>query len=54
MWDHSHGGSADLCTGQIEPSYAPDVNLIGATGPRPLSERCRRERSAPAGSVRLF
>ncbi|MFF8414607.1 lipase family protein [Streptomyces omiyaensis] len=38
VWGHSQGGHAALWTGQIAPSYAPDVPLAGVAALAPASD----------------
>jgi alpha-beta hydrolase superfamily lysophospholipase len=37
VWGHSQGGGAALWTGQLAPTYAPDVNVIGVAALAPAS-----------------
>ena len=37
VWGHSQGGHAALWTGQLQPSYAPDVTLAGVAALAPAS-----------------
>jgi len=37
VWGHSQGGHAALWTGQIQPSYAPDVPLLGVAAMAPAA-----------------
>lgn len=41
VWGHSQGGHAALWTGQIQPSYAPDVPLDGVAALAPASDLTR-------------
>ena len=38
VWGHSQGGSAALWTGQLAPTYAPDVNVIGVAALAPAAD----------------
>jgi alpha-beta hydrolase superfamily lysophospholipase/uncharacterized membrane protein HdeD (DUF308 family) len=38
VWGHSQGGHAALWTGQIQPTYAPDVPLAGVAALAPASD----------------
>lgn len=38
VWGHSQGGGATLWTGQIAPTYAPDVPLAGVAALAPASD----------------
>lgn len=38
VWGHSQGGHAALWTGQLQPSYAPDVPLSGVAAMAPASD----------------
>lgn len=38
VWGHSQGGGAALWTGQLQPSYAPDVPLAGVAAMAPASD----------------
>ena len=38
VWGHSQGGGAALWTGQLAPTYAPDVNVIGVAALAPAAD----------------
>ncbi len=38
VWGHSQGGGAALWTGQVQPTYAPDVPLAGVAALAPASD----------------
>src|SRR6185503_18627229 len=38
LWGHSQGGHAALFAGQLAPSYAPDLHVVGVIGGAPASE----------------
>jgi acetyl esterase/lipase len=38
VWGHSQGGHAALWTGQIAPTYAPDVSVVGVVALAPASD----------------
>ena len=38
MYGHSQGGQAALFAGEIAPSYAPDLHLLGVTAVAPVSD----------------
>jgi pimeloyl-ACP methyl ester carboxylesterase len=37
-WGHSQGGQAALFSGQLAPSYAPDLHLVGVAAAAPATE----------------
>jgi len=54
VWGHSQGGHAALWTGQVQPSYAPDVPLAGVAAMAPASDVVGLTQHLPAvtgGSV---
>lgn len=38
VWGHSQGGGAALWTGQLQPTYAPDISLEGVAAIAPTSD----------------
>jgi pimeloyl-ACP methyl ester carboxylesterase len=38
LWGHSQGGQASLFAGQMAPSYAPELHLVGAAAAAPAGE----------------
>jgi len=38
VWGHSQGGHAALFTGQLAPTYAPDLDLVGVAAAAPATE----------------
>lgn len=54
VWGHSQGGHAALWTGQLQPSYAPDIPLAGVAAMAPASDTVALTRHLPevtGGSV---
>src|SRR5690606_2378075 len=37
VWGHSQGGHAALWTGQLAPTYAPDLEIVGVAALAPAS-----------------
>src|SRR5204863_7368111 len=38
VWGHSQGGQAAAFTAELQPTYAPDVQLVGAVAGAPASD----------------
>lgn len=38
VWGHSQGGHASLFTGEVAPSYAPELNLLGIAAGAPVPD----------------
>jgi alpha-beta hydrolase superfamily lysophospholipase len=38
VWGHSQGGGAAMWTGQLAPTYAPDVNVVGVAALAPAAD----------------
>jgi pimeloyl-ACP methyl ester carboxylesterase len=38
VWGHSQGGGASAFTAELQPTYAPDINLVGAIAGAPPAE----------------
>jgi pimeloyl-ACP methyl ester carboxylesterase len=38
VWGHSQGGGAAAFTAELQPTYAPDVDLVGAIAGAPVAE----------------
>ncbi len=38
VWGHSQGGQAAAFTAELQPTYAPDVHLVGAVAGAPASD----------------
>lgn len=54
VWGHSQGGHASLFTGQITPSYAPELHLVGVAAGAPstnLEELLRVNVETPVGRI---
>ena len=54
VWGHSQGGQASLFTGQVAPSYAPDLHLVGVAAgapPTDLENLFRVNIETPVGRI---
>lgn len=54
LWGHSQGGHAVLFAGQLAPTYAPDLDLVGVAAAAPatsLGELLRRDIGGLTGNV---
>jgi acetyl esterase/lipase len=54
VWGHSQGGHAALWVGQLAPTYAPDVRLVGVAALAPATElpaMLRRIQGTPVGGI---
>jgi alpha-beta hydrolase superfamily lysophospholipase len=54
LWGQSQGGHAALFAGQIAPSYAPDLQLVGvaaASPPTDLTTIIKADLGSPAGNI---
>ena len=54
VWGHSQGGHASLFTGQLAPTYAPDLRLVGVAAgapPTDLEELFRVNIQTPVGRI---
>ena len=54
VWGESQGGHAALWTAQIQPTYAPDLELVGAVAAAPTTDLKANLRQAPNATVRTF
>jgi pimeloyl-ACP methyl ester carboxylesterase len=53
-WGHSQGGGAALFAAELAPTYAPELNVIGAMAGAPAAEFGRLESSLDAGPYAGF
>jgi pimeloyl-ACP methyl ester carboxylesterase len=54
LWGHSQGGHAALFAGQLAPTYAPDLDVVGVAAAAPatsLAELLRRDVGGVSGNV---
>ncbi|WGX98581.1 lipase family protein [Nocardioides sp. L-11A] len=57
VWGHSQGGHGALWAGQLAPSYAPDLDVVGtaalspASNPRAIADRVVARPGAPGASL---
>ena len=54
VWGESQGGHAALWTAQVQPSYAPELQLVGAVAAAPPTDLAANLRQAPNATVRTF
>ena len=55
VWGHSQGGQSALFTGQVAPSYAPELELLGVVATAPAAELTRiLERDLPTITGRVL
>jgi pimeloyl-ACP methyl ester carboxylesterase len=54
VWGESQGGHAALWTARLQPSYAPDLTLVGAAAAAPPTDLKANLRQAPNATVRTF
>ncbi len=54
VWGESQGGHAALWTAQVQPTYAPDLELVGAVAAAPPTDLKANLRQAPNATVRTF
>ena len=54
VWGHSQGGHAVLWSGELAPTYAPDLKLVGVAAAAPaidLAKLFKDDHSTPAGKI---
>ena len=54
VWGESQGGHAALWTAQAQPTYAPNLELVGAVAAAPPTDLQANLRQAPNATVRTF
>ncbi len=54
VWGESQGGHAALWTAQVSPSYAPELQLIGAAAAAPPTNLIENLRQSPNKTVKTF
>ena len=54
VWGESQGGHAALWTAQVQPGYAPELQLVGAVAAAPPTDLKANLRQAPNATVRTF
>lgn len=54
VWGESQGGHAALWTAQVQPTYAPELELVGAVAAAPPTDLKANLRQAPNATVRTF
>lgn len=54
VWGESQGGHAALWTAQVQPSYAPELELVGAVAAAPPTDLKANLQQAPNATVRTF
>ena len=54
VWGESQGGHAALWTAQVQPTYAPDLELVGVVAAAPPTDLQSNLRQAPNATVRTF
>ena len=54
VWGESQGGHAALWTAQVQPTYAPDLQLVGAAAAAPPTNLPANLRQAPNAGARTF
>jgi pimeloyl-ACP methyl ester carboxylesterase len=54
VWGESQGGHAALWTAQVQPTYAPELTLVGAAAAAPPTDLRANLRQAPNAMTRAF
>ncbi len=54
VWGESQGGHAALWTAQVQPTYAPELQLVGAAAAAPPTSLPANLRQAPNAGARTF
>ncbi len=54
VWGHSQGGGAAAWAGELHPSYAPELNLVGVAAGAPAAELASLETAIQSGPYQYF